>query len=448
MPKKSATRPNGQFALALLLTAAAPTAHAIDIQRWPLACGGQVLLVERHDNPIVDIDIAFHAGSAYDHVRKPGVADMANGLLDTGTDRDDEETLRARISDLAATISSYGELERGGLRIRSLSEKATLGRVTTLANRILSRPRFDDAVLQREKQRAIAGLKQGLTQPRFIASRRLSLLNYPDGHPYGLTALESEDSIAAISRADVQDFHREHYRAQEAVVAVVGDINRADTEKLVKKLLAGLPENCRENPPHSILNATAARDGQHQSISHPASQAHIMLGMPLITRKDPDYYALIVGNYILGGGGFDSRLMKVLRDDKGYTYGAGSSLSPLHAAGPLTIGFSTQKAQAAEALAASRQVIADFIAQGPTEAELQQAKDNIIGGFPLRFDSNAKLIGYLSVMGIYGLPDDFLDAYPERVRALSREDIRRVWQQRVDTKALNSVIVGSTSPTQ
>lgn len=428
--------------LCALLLAAAPAAHALDIQRWPLACGGEVLLVERHDNPMVDIDVAFHAGSAHDQADKPGVADMANSLLDTGTDRHDEETLRANISDLAADISSYGEMERGGLRIRSLSQADTLKRVTVLANRILSRPRFDDAVLQREKQRAIASLKQGLTQPRFIAARTLSSLNYPDGHPYGLAALETETTLAAISRADLQDFHRRHYRAQEAVVAVTGDINRAQTEKLVRQLLAGLPEDCRAQAPQHALPAVPDKAAQHRSLPHPASQAHILLGMPLISRNDPDYHALIVGNYILGGGGFDSRLMKVLRDQKGYTYGAASSLSPLAAAGPLTIGFSTQKAQADAALTLSRQVVADFVAHGPSAEELQQAKDNIIGGFPLRFDTNAKLIGYLSVMGIYGLHDDFLHAYPARVQALTREDIRRVWQKRVPAEKLNSVIVG------
>lgn len=413
-------------------------AHALDIQQWQLPNGARVLLVSRHNNPIVDIDIAFDAGSRRDEAGKPGVADMANGLLDSGTAENDEEQLKAKISALAVNISSYGELERGGIRIRSLSRADTLHPALALANRILVAPRFDAQVLQREKSRAAASLRQALTRPAYLAGRQLQQLNYPT-HPYGYGAHETEASLARIGRDDLVRFHARHYVTNQAVIAMVGDLNRDQADTIARTLLQGLPEQAAALP---AVPAVPPAKGQHRRLAHPASQAHIALGLPLIRRDDPDYYALLVGNYILGGGGFDSRLMKVLRDQKGYTYGAASSMNPLAQAGDFSIGFATQKASAEAALADTRQVVADFIANGPTEAELAQAKANIIGGFPLRFDSNAKLLGYLSIIGFYRLPDDFLDRYPERVAALTPEQIRSVWQRRVQPAQLNTVVVG------
>lgn len=434
----SSTKPLGSLVVWAWLLLATP-ALAVDIQRWHTPEGAKVLLVARHDNPIVDIDIAFDAGARRDTADKIGVADMANGLLDTGTAQDDEEALREKISDLAVTVSSYGELERGGVRIRSLSRADTLHAAVALANQMLVSPRFDAAVLAREQNRAVAGLQQSLTRPQFLADRALQTLNYPT-HPYGFSARESPASIRAITSADLQRFHAAHYRADQAVIAMVGDLDRSQAQAVVAQLLQGVPVG---DKPADSLAEVAITGAQSERIAHPASQAHIMLGLPLFTRHDPDYYALLGGNYILGAGGFDSRLMQVLRDQKGYTYGVGSSLSPLAEAGPFTVGFSTEKANASQALATARQVVADFVAQGPTEAELTQAKANIMGGFPLRFDSNAKLIGYLSVMGFYDLPDDFLDTYVDKVAALSTADIRQAWQRRLNPAQLNTVVVGA-----
>lgn len=413
------------------------SAVAIDIQHWTQNNGARVLLVERHDNPIIDIDVAFDAGSRRDNPQHIGVADMANGLLDSGTQQDSEEILRAKIDDLAVTVQSYGELERGGVRIRSLSKPDTLSKTIIIANQMLVSPRYDANVLQREKTRAIASLQQGLTQPGFLADRATSQQNYPS-HPYGYGARETTQTITAINRQQLLDFHKKYYQTNQAVVAIVGDVTRTQAQNLVDKLLHGLPHQAQA----AALPAVPPGSGRQQAIPHPATQAHIILSMPLITRDDPDYYALLVGNYILGGGGFDSRLMQVLRDRKGLTYGVYSNMNPLQASGPFTIALSTKKASTEEALTATRQVLADFIANGPTEQELTQAKANIIGGFPLRFDSNAKLIGYLGVMGFYRLPDDFLDTYPAKVEKLTAAQIQAVWQRRIKPADINSVVVG------
>ncbi|WP_255593057.1 pitrilysin family protein [Eikenella sp. Marseille-P7795] len=220
------------------------------------------------------------------------------------------------------------------------------------------------------------------------------------------------------------------------MVAIVGDVSRSQAEEIVGKLTGSLPPGERPAPLPAAANGTP----RTHSRPHSGSQAHIVLGMPLISRHDPDFYALTVGNYILGGGGFDSRLMKVLRDQHGYTYGAASRLTPLRANGPFTLSFATEKANARAALAATQQVLRDFAANGPTEAEMAQAKANLVGSFPLRFDTNAELTGYLKTIGLNDLPSDYLSRYPAAISRLSAEEVKAAWQRRVH--GLHTVVVG------
>lgn len=419
---------------------AVPFAQAVDIRRWQTREGTKILLVERHENPIVDMQISFKgAGSAFNPPGKGEVAEFTAALLTDGTRKLDEEAFNARANDLAADIGSGAGDESAAVNLRSLSKPANLNAAVDLVNQSLTAPRFDAAVFQRRQQQSMTALQQNETDPGFIAARALTRLNYPD-HPYGSSAQTSVAGLKAVTLDDIRAFYRRHYAKSNAIVSVVGDLNRRQTEALVNKVLAGLPASSAE---HGNLPAVSAREGQRQDRAFAGEQAQVLLGMPLIKRNDPDYYALVAGNYILGGGGFDSRLMKTLRDEHGYTYGASSSLSPSTEAGPFTIGFSSQKATAGAALAVAQKVLADFIAQGPTEAELQQAKDNIVGSFPLRFDSNAKLLKYLNLIGYYNLPDDYLEVYPKAVAALTVNDVKSAWQRRVKLQDMNIVVVGA-----
>ena len=308
--------------LACLLPAAA-LAENIPIQRWQTAEGTKVLLVERHENPIVDIDVAFDAGSSRDSANKIGVADFAAGLADTGTKSLDEEALHRRVADLAVSLSSYNTADTSGVRLRSLSKPDILNPALGLMRDVLVEPRFDPAVLKREQDRAVETLKQNRTQPDFLASVANTRQVYPT-HPYGYPARTSEQTIRRITPADLHRFHQQYFTRRNAVVAIVGDVSRSQAEAIVSKLTGDLPAG-QALPPLPEATHGAAKA---QTLPHSGTQTHIVLGMPLLTPNDPDYYALAVGNYILGGGSFDSRLMKVLRDQHGYTYGASSRLTP------------------------------------------------------------------------------------------------------------------------
>ncbi len=178
-------------------------------------------------------------------------------------------------------------------------------------------------------------------------------------------------------------------------------------------------------------------------IPHPASQSHILIGAPGVARGDPDYFPLYVGNYMLGGGGFESRLMNEVREKRGLAYSVYSYFMPLKQPGAFQIGLQTRKDQADEALKLVRATLAKFIANGPTEQELLAAKQNIIGGFPLRIDSNRKILGYLSVIGFYDLPLTYLDDFTRNVDKVTVAQIRAAFARHIDPQAMATVIVGA-----
>lgn len=424
------------LALALSTTAQA----GVDIQRWTTGNGTEVLLVEQHDNPIVDMQVNFKgAGSVFNPEGKSEVAEFTAALLTDGTEKLDEEAFNAAADDIAAQIDSSSGQESSAAVLRSLSRPETLKQAAGLLNQSLTHPRFDPAVFDRRQKEAVTALQQQETTPDYNAGRALTKLAYPN-HPYGSGANITTESIRKVNLDDIRAFHRSHYGKDNAIVAIVGDINRKQADRLVKNVLNGLPErsNAAKNVP-----PVQQQPAQRRDIPFAGEQAQVLLGMPLIKRHDPDYYALVAGNYILGGGGFDSRLMKVLRDRHGYTYGVHSTLEPATEAGMFTIGYSTQKKNTKDSLAQAQAVIKQFIEEGPTEEELAQAKANIIGSFPLRFDSNAKLVKYLSIIGYHNLPNDYLEAYPKAIGKLTVEQVKDAWQRRVKPEDLHIVVVGA-----
>nr|WP_294868051.1 pitrilysin family protein [uncultured Pseudogulbenkiania sp.] len=429
----------GWLAASMLLSG---MAQAVTIQHWNSAQGARVYFVEAHANPIVDLRVEFDAGNRREDPAKPGVSDMTASLLDAGTAKRSEEQLREALADTASSLSAFAELEGAGITLRTLARPAVREQAVALAADVLARPVFPAAILEREKARTIENLRQEENDAGFLAQRELTRLMYPQ-HPYGINARVSAASLKSITRADLMAFWRSHYQPRYAVVSIVGDLSRAEAERLAEELLAGLANRPGSLP--AMPQVALPPDGKTVKLTHPGTQTHMALGMPVITRDDPDYFPLLVGNYVLGGGGFDARLMKEVRDKRGLTYGVSSNFSPYQRAGEFAIGLSTRNDQAATALKVTRDTLQQFIEEGPSAAELEQAKANIIGGFPLRFDSNGKLLGYLGVIGLYQLPLTFLDDYVKHVAAVTPEQVRDAWRRRIHPEQMATVIVGPNS---
>jgi zinc protease len=302
---------------------------------------------------------------------------------------------------------------------------------------MIQRPTFPAAAFERERSRLAARLLEAEAEPQGLADRRFFAALYRS-HPYGrvATAITAMD----LTRADVERFHRDHYTADRAVVTILGDLSRTEAAAVAEQLTAELRARGAgdELPPVAV-----SASGERIDVAHAARQAHVLIGMPAITRDDPDYFPLLVGNYILGGGGFVSRLLRDIRDAHGYAYSVHSYFFPLAQPGPFQIGLQTRRDQAEAAIARVRAVVADFLANGPTEAELRDAKASLAGGFPLRIDSNRKLLNEWALVGFYRLPGHWLADFPGQVERVTLTDVRAAFARHVVPERFVTVVVGA-----
>ena len=429
------------FWLAFILLAAAGPARAIlPIQHWQTASGARVYFVENHDLPMLDLSVEFPAGAGFDSEERSGAAQMTNRVLRLGAEGLDEDEIARKLADVGAQLSGSFDTDRAGLTLRTLSSREERAQAVDVFARILQRPTFPADVLEREKMRLVAALKESDTKPDTIASVIFYRLLYR-GHPYGLRSSGEPGTVERLTREDLMSFYRRRYTARQAVVALIGDLSRDEAGALAEQVTAGLArgEDAEVAPPPVTELPTAAV----RLVAHPATQSHILIGAPGMRRGDPDYFPLFVGNHILGGGGFVSRITEEVRQKRGLAYSAYSYFSPLRQQGPFVIGMQTQREQAQEALAVVRKTLREFVASGPTEEELKAAKQNLIGGFPLRIDSNRKIHGYLALIGFYRLPLTYLDDFVKNVERVTVADIRSAFARRVHPDRMVTVVVGT-----
>ena len=425
-------------AVAMLLSLfAAPAVATPKIQHWQAPSGARVYFVENHDLPMLDVAVDIAAGSSFDPAEKSGLAGLTQGLLNLGAEGMSEDDIARNMADVGAQLGGRFDADRAGLSLRTLSSAAERNRALDILESVLQRPLFPEDVLAREKTRLIAGLKEAETKPDSIAEKAFGKAVFGD-HPYGLSP--TPDSVESIQRADLEAFYRAYYSARAAVVAIMGDVTRAEAEAIAQKLTGQLPQGGGVG---RIPLVSMQINAGEQRIAHPATQSHILIGAPGMARKDPDYFPLYAGNYILGGGGFVSRLMNEVREKRGMAYSVYSYFVPTLQPGVFQIGLQTKKEQADEALRVVRATLREFVAKGPSAKELQAAKQNIIGGFPLRIDSNRKIIEYLSVIGFYELPLTYLDDFTANMEKITVAQVHDAFKRRVNPDAMATVIVGA-----
>jgi zinc protease len=431
----------------LFVLACAPAQAALKIQNWTLDNGARVFFVESRSIPILDVSVEFDAGSRRDPDSKAGVAALTNAMLargvhEAGADggRTEPALSEAQISngfaDIAAQRGGGAGRDRAGASLRTLSSQEERARAVELLARVLAQPSFPENFLERDKARTIAAIKEALTQPEEIADKAFWRVLY-QSHPYAREA--TVESVQAIGRDDLVAFHAAHYVANRAVVAMIGAVSRDEADAIARQLTARLPQGAALPE----LPAPPAPRAQEERIAHPASQSHILIGEPALTRGDPDYFALTVGNYVLGGGGFVSRLTREVREKRGLAYSVYSYFNPLAQEGPFQIGLQTQKEQTNQALKVVRDTLAGYLRDGPSAAELKAAKDNLIGGFALRIDNNRKILDNIAMIGFYRLPLDYLDTWTANVAKVSIADIRAAFKRKIAADSLATIVVGA-----
>ena len=438
---------------ALVFTAAmglVQSAHAVlPIQHWQQPGGARVYLVESHNIPMVDVQIDLDAGSRRDPTDKPGLASAAAGQLASGTRAQpgaqgpyakamNENQLGEAWADLGASFAASATGDRLSFSLRSLGDADLLDKAAQLAARQMAHPAYPQAIWQRDRDKLAAAIRESLTRPGTVAQNRFADAVY-SGHPYGWRS--TPESLKRIGVADLHRWHAQALRPCRAVVSVVGDVSRAQADALVTRLLALWPQGRCESLP-AVAEVPELKAAQDIRVPFDSAQAHVLIGQPGHKRNDPDFFALLLGNHILGGGGFTSRLTAQVREQRGLSYSVYSYFSPALHAGAFTVGLQTRPDQAAQAVEVARQVVKDFVAQGPTEAELQAAKDNLIGGFALRIDSNRKLLDNVANIAWNQLPLDYLDRWTENVAKVTVADVRRAFARVLQPGRMVTVVVG------
>ena len=426
----------GTLALGFLVTFNAQAAP--DIQTWKTSKGVPVYYFHAPELPMVDIQLVFDAGSSRDG-EKPGLAMLTTGLLEQGAGGMDADAISNGFESLGAVFGVDTGYDSSSISLRSLTDEALLSKALKNFEMVIAKPDFPQEALERRRSRTLIGLRSKQQSPGSLAKDAFMNALYKT-HPYSKPSEGTEESVKAISRDDVVAFYKDYFVASNAMVAMVGAVDRKQAEQIAEELTAVLPQGKKPEPLPAVNQLESPVT---VFIEHPSAQTHILVGQPGVKRGDADYFPLYVGNHILGGGGMVSRLFEEVREKRGLSYSAYSYFSPMRFEGPFLAGLQTKTEQADEALDVLMENIDKFIEQGPTEEELVASKKNITGGYALRIDSNSKILGYVTVIGFYGLPLDYLDTFNDKVNAVTVEQIKDAFKRRVSPDKLVTVMVGT-----
>lgn len=432
------------FSLGLL-----QSAHAIlPIERLDSFKGAKAYLVQTKALPMVDIEISIDAGDRYDPVGKSGLASMTAELMNYGARTAKGVLTEAQIADEIADLGANLDISVGGertvMRIRSLSRKDLRDRAVQLASAMLSSPTYDTKILDREKQRTTTELLEAETKPESVLERRFKKSVYGN---YPLGESPSVKSVTSLNASDLARFHQQFYRGDRMIVSIVGDVSAVEAGEIVSLLLKNVPQSGTAISALPQLQRSPIEPLSEREVKIPfdSQQAHIAMGMTAVTRSNPDYFPLIVGNYILGGGGFVSRLMSEVREKRGLAYSVFSYFAPGKDSGIFQAGLQTKSDQAALALEVMSSTMSNFIANGATQSELVAAKANLINGFPLRIDNNRKLLDNVSSIAWNELPLDTLETWTAKVDAVTLEQVSAAFQKYLAMDRMKIVVLGASN---
>jgi zinc protease len=407
----------------------------LTIEQWQTPKGAKVLYAYAPELPMVDVRMVFDAGSARDGDKK-GVAHLTSELIGMGDAQRDEEVFAAESEALGVSFSTQSLKDMALVSLRSVTRPEILTPALAMIRTAISQPRFSNKILKREKSNLLTRLLAKKQSPAAIASDRFWQRLY-GSHPYATPAQGLETTVKAIRVADLTAFYQRYYLANNATVAIVGAVSKAQAQAIAEQLADAFPVGDKVA---ALPKVTQPETGL-EHIEFASTQTQILLGQLGVTRDDKDYVALYLANHILGGSGFASRLMEEVREKRALVYGVGSSLLPMHQTGPWFVSLKTANANASEALRVVQETVMGLLKDIP-QTELDEHKDNIIGGFALETDSNKDIVAYLAMMGFYDLPNDWLVTFPDKVRAIDRDTLMKVVQFHLKPERWTGVVLG------
>ncbi len=417
-------------------------AAAPKIEHWVTDSGLRVYYVNVPELPILDARLSFAAGSAYDG-DKEGLSGMLTGMFDKGAAGVNADQIAEAFESVGANFSSGSARDMAWISLRTLTMEEQMTSALATWQKVIEKPDFPDADFERLKKQAMVGLQAEKQNPSSIANKAFYKNLYGD-HPYASPQNGTEESINALSTKDLKAFFKQYYVNKNGQLALVGAIDKKQAEEIAnnisKALLSG--EKGEGEKAAAIPKVKPLEKSKVVHIPFPSTQAHVMIGQPGDKRGDKDYFSLYLGNHGLGGSGFTSRLMKEVRVKRGLSYSVYSYFIPMQENGPFMVGLQTKLSQTDEAIKVAREVLEKFPKEGPSEEDLKASKLNIVGGFPLRTASNDDIIGYIAMIGFYGLPLDYLNTFTDTVEKVSRDQVVDAFKRRIHLDKMLTVIVG------
>ena len=408
------------------------------IETWRTSSGAEVFYVYAPELPMVDMQVVFDAGSSRDG-KLLGIAALTNGLLDQGAAGMDADEVSKGFESLGAIFGTNAGYDSASVQLRSLTDEPLLLAALDNFKKVISTPEFPEDAIERLRAQTLIGLQAKKQNPSALARDAFMNAVY-QSHPYAQPSLGTEKSVAAINRKDIESFYKQHYVSNNAMVAIVGAVNREQAERIAEDVLSRLEQGQKAK---TLASVNALEAANEVFIEHPSAQTHILVGQTGLKRGDPDYFPLYVGNHVLGGGGMVSRLFAEVREKRGLSYSAYSYFSPMRFEGPFIAGLQTKTEQVDEALSVLMENINRYIEIGPTEEELIASKKNITGGSPLRIDSNGKILNYVVAIGYYKLSLDYLETFNANVDAVTINQIKDAFKRRLIPDKLVTVRVGA-----
>ena len=420
-----------------LLSVSGVAQAAPKIEHWTTSNGLRVYYVHAPELPMLDLRLQFDAGSARDGA-KPGLAMLTAQMLDTGAAGLSEDQLAEQFESVGAQFSASASMDMTVISLRTITLEKPQQTALDLWLKVITQPDFPQPAFKRIQKLTLVALQGEKQDPESLANKAFYKALYGD-HPYGQPANGTESSIPALKVADLKAFYQQYYVAKNGLLAMVGAVERAQAEALAEKIAAALPAGAAAAPIPEVKPLTEAKTVK---IPYPSAQAHILIGQIGNKRGDADFYTLYMGNQVLGGSGFASRLMKEVRTKRGLSYSVYSYFAPFAQLGVFELGLQTKLEQTDEALKVARDTLQQFQQEGATAEELEAAKKDITGGFPLRTANNSQIVEYVGMIGFYQLPLDYLDTFTSKVNALSSEAITEAFKRRVQPDKMVTVIVG------
>ncbi|MDF0734084.1 pitrilysin family protein [Pseudomonas entomophila] len=434
----SAARPANTLQSLAELDGKAPSRRQLNIQHWNTAEGARVLFVEARELPMFDLRVTFAAGSSQDG-DIPGLATLTNAMLNEGVAGKDVTAIAQGFEGLGADFGNGSYRDMAVASLRSLSASDKREPALKLFAEVVGQPTFPEDALKRIKNQLLAGFEYEKQNPGKIAGKAL-FANLYGNHPYAHPSDGTAASLPGITLAQLRAFHAKGYAAGNAVIALVGDLDRSEAEAIAAQVSAALPKG-------QALAAPGVPTEPKAGVTHidfPSKQTHLMLAELGITRQDPDWAALSLGNQILGGGAFGTRLMSEVREKRGLTYGVYSAFSPMQVRGPFMINLQTRAELSEGTLKLVQDILADYLKNGPTQQELDDAKRELAGSFPLSNASNMSIVGQLAAIGFYNLPLTWLEDFMQQSQALTVEQVKTAMNKHLAADKLVIVTVGPT----